>query len=332
MRLALAAPRRASRARPCECHRGVVVKMSGDGVHAVFDDPLDAVERGAGDAAGARAIPRPPAVSRCACAAGCTPGPAERRDNDFFGSAVNRAARICQCRARRPDPAVAGRGGAGRDGRLPAGVTLRDLGAVRLRDLASPERIYQVLHPNLRETFPALRTLEATPNNLRAAADVLRGAQARAGRGPRAAAQHPAADAVRRRRHRQDAPVAAAGGRRAGRFSRRRLVRGAGAAVRPAARAAVRRVGAGCQGRSRPPGCRGARSSSSRTGGCSSSSTIASIWYRPAPSSPRSCCSPDRISRSWRRAANRCASRAKRPIRFRRSRFRTRESPSRRRR
>src|SRR5881275_588224 len=51
-------------------------------------------------------------------------------------------------------------------GRLPAGVSLRDLGSVRLRDLASPERVYQVVHAELRQDFPALRSLEATPNNL----------------------------------------------------------------------------------------------------------------------------------------------------------------------
>ena len=50
--------------------------------------------------------------------------------------------------------------------RLPDGVALRDLGAVRLRDLAEPERVYQVVHPRLRQEFPALRSLEATPNNL----------------------------------------------------------------------------------------------------------------------------------------------------------------------
>jgi len=50
--------------------------------------------------------------------------------------------------------------------RLPQGVSLRDLGVVRLRDLASRERLYQILHPQLRADFPALRTLEATPNNL----------------------------------------------------------------------------------------------------------------------------------------------------------------------
>ena len=50
--------------------------------------------------------------------------------------------------------------------RLPAPVSMRDLGAVRLRDLATSERVYQLLHPKLREDFPALRSLEATPNNL----------------------------------------------------------------------------------------------------------------------------------------------------------------------
>jgi len=48
----------------------------------------------------------------------------------------------------------------------PPQVTLRDLGNVRLRDLTSPVRVLQVLHPRLRADFPALRSLEATPNNL----------------------------------------------------------------------------------------------------------------------------------------------------------------------
>jgi hypothetical protein len=49
---------------------------------------------------------------------------------------------------------------------LPTGVGLRDLGSVRLRDLASPEHAYQLTHPQLWQDFPALRSLEATPNNL----------------------------------------------------------------------------------------------------------------------------------------------------------------------
>jgi predicted ATPase len=50
--------------------------------------------------------------------------------------------------------------------RLSDDVSLRDLGNVRLRDMATPERVYQVVHPRLRQDFPALRSLEATPNNL----------------------------------------------------------------------------------------------------------------------------------------------------------------------
>src|SRR5918993_1560692 len=51
-------------------------------------------------------------------------------------------------------------------GALPAGAQLRDLGEHRLRDLLEPERVYQVLHPDLAATFPALKTLASRPNNL----------------------------------------------------------------------------------------------------------------------------------------------------------------------
>ena len=78
-------------------------------------------------------------------------GVVECRDGDYFGSAVNRTARIMD----------AGHGGqvlvsqAAADlasDRLPDGVSLRDLGAVRLRDLSGTERVYQVAHADLRRT------------------------------------------------------------------------------------------------------------------------------------------------------------------------------------
>ena len=49
---------------------------------------------------------------------------------------------------------------------LPAEISLRDLGRVRLKDMSNPEHVYQVLHRDLRQQFPALRSLEAIPNNL----------------------------------------------------------------------------------------------------------------------------------------------------------------------
>src|SRR5207253_292586 len=45
-------------------------------------------------------------------------------------------------------------------------VTLRDLGEHRLKDLVRPERVYQVVAPDLPTEFPALKTLNALPHNL----------------------------------------------------------------------------------------------------------------------------------------------------------------------
>jgi predicted ATPase/class 3 adenylate cyclase len=147
-----------------ESNRGMVVKMVGDGVHAVFDDPLDALnatlamQEALGDASATNGV-----TLRVRC--GLHAGTVERRDNDYFGSSVNRAARIMS----------AAHGGQVLlsqvvvdlvTGRLPLPAAVRDLGSVRLRDLATAERVYQLVHPRLREDFPALRSLETTPNNL----------------------------------------------------------------------------------------------------------------------------------------------------------------------
>jgi predicted ATPase/Tfp pilus assembly protein PilF len=142
----------------------VVVKMTGDGVHAVFDDARQAL---AATLDMQRALTDPAATCGVALRVRCGlhAGMVERRDNDYFGSTVNRAARIMS----------AAHGGqvllsqAVIDGVreiLPAAVSLRDLGKVRLKDLSTPEHVYQVVHPQLRQEFPALRSLEATPNNL----------------------------------------------------------------------------------------------------------------------------------------------------------------------
>jgi predicted ATPase/class 3 adenylate cyclase len=147
-----------------EGNRGVVVKTTGDGIHAAFDDPLDAV--GAALAM-QQALADPEATAgisllvRCGLHAGVD----EQRNNDFFGRAVNRAARIMSA-AHGGQVLVSQTVAALVGDRLPSGVSLRDLGAVRLRDLANPERVYQLVHPTLRKHFPALRSLESAPNNL----------------------------------------------------------------------------------------------------------------------------------------------------------------------
>jgi predicted ATPase/class 3 adenylate cyclase len=84
---------------------------------------------------------------------------------NYLGLDVHRAARI----------AAAGHGGQillsdatnilGREG-LPTGSAIRELGAHRLKDLANPERLYQLIVPGLQSDFPAPRTLDARANNL----------------------------------------------------------------------------------------------------------------------------------------------------------------------
>jgi predicted ATPase/class 3 adenylate cyclase len=150
--------------RTVEERGGSIVKMTGDGMCAVFGDPRDAIDA---TLAFLRGLAEPVASDACELKARCGihVGTAQARDNDYFGTTVNRTARIMS----------AAHGGqvllsqAVVDlvrGRLPEEVSLRDLGFVRLRDLASPERLYQVVHPSLRRDFPALRSLEGTPNNL----------------------------------------------------------------------------------------------------------------------------------------------------------------------
>ncbi len=83
---------------------------------------------------------------------------------DYVGIEVHRAARV----------AAAAHGGqviltdatrviAGDPG---DGIELRDLGEHRLKDFARAERLYQVEADGLETSFPALKTLDLTPNNL----------------------------------------------------------------------------------------------------------------------------------------------------------------------
>ena len=163
MRAALARHDAIARAA-VEDHRGEVVKTSGDGIHAAFGDPLDAV-RAVVELQQALADPAATGGVSLRVRCGLHAGVVERRDNDFFGSAVNRAARIMGA-AHGGQVLVSQAVAVLISERLPTRVELRDLGTIRLRDLAHPEHVYQLVAPQLRQDFPALRSLEATPNNL----------------------------------------------------------------------------------------------------------------------------------------------------------------------
>ena len=49
---------------------------------------------------------------------------------------------------------------------LPEGVSLRDLGRHRLKDIEHPEHLYDLLIDGLPEEFPPIRTADAHPTNL----------------------------------------------------------------------------------------------------------------------------------------------------------------------
>ncbi|HXL87236.1 MAG TPA: adenylate/guanylate cyclase domain-containing protein, partial [Gemmatimonadaceae bacterium] len=147
-----------------ERNRGIVVKMTGDGMYAAFSDALDALNAAL---VLQQSLDDPTATNGILFQVrfGLHLGVVERRDADLFGSPVNRAARIMKAAHGGQvllSQAVADYVGT----RLPSLVSLRDLGGVRLRDLATTEHVYQLVHPKLRQDFPALRSLEATPNNL----------------------------------------------------------------------------------------------------------------------------------------------------------------------
>ena len=92
-------------------------------------------------------------------------GEAELREGDYFGSTVNRAARL-RAIAHGGQVLCAQSAAQLLEDCPPDGAALRPLGSHRLQDLARPETVFQLLHPSLPADFPPLRSLEALPNNL----------------------------------------------------------------------------------------------------------------------------------------------------------------------
>jgi class 3 adenylate cyclase len=152
MRVALAAHDEVLRSA-IKSHDGFLFKHTGDGVCAAFASPRCAVDAAV---AAQRALELPVRM-------GIATGEAEMREGDYFGAVLNRAARVM----------AAGHGGqillADSTAGLLSGIDLIDLGPRRLRDLPTPIGVFQVRAEGLRREFPALRALDVSPGNLRAA-------------------------------------------------------------------------------------------------------------------------------------------------------------------
>jgi predicted ATPase/class 3 adenylate cyclase/Tfp pilus assembly protein PilF len=145
-------------------HRGVVVRIEGDGVFAAFASAPDALAATL-SVQEKLAAQRWPSGEDVRVRIGVHTGPAAVVGDDYVGLAVHQAARI----------AAGGHGGqivvsdasrsAAADA-LPNDASLELLGDYRLKDFDNVERLHQLCHPNLFATFPALRVASAQSHNL----------------------------------------------------------------------------------------------------------------------------------------------------------------------
>jgi len=133
---------------------GFVFKHTGDGVVAAFASPRAAVDAAV---TAQQQLTLPVRMGICT-------GEVESRDNDYFGPALNRAARTMS----------AAHGGqiliAASTAALVNGIDLIDLGRHRLRDLSQEQHLFQVRVEGLKLNFPPPRTLNTLPGNLPAQA------------------------------------------------------------------------------------------------------------------------------------------------------------------
>jgi DNA-binding NarL/FixJ family response regulator/class 3 adenylate cyclase len=123
---------------------GEVFERIGDAAYAAFDDAGAAVDA-------AVALQRELAVTtwgempRLRVRIALLTGPVERRDDRYFGPPLFRTARL-QSLAMGGETLLSATTVEAMRDRLPAGARLRDLGTQRLKDLAEPEHVFQLVH------------------------------------------------------------------------------------------------------------------------------------------------------------------------------------------
>ena len=143
---------------------GHELRTEGDSFFIVFASALDACAGAAAVQKGLQAHAWPDG-GQLRVRIGLHTGEAALVGNEYLGLDVHRAARVAGA-AHGGQVVVSETTRALVDHDLPAGLMLKDLGVHRLKDLARPERLFQLTISGLAADFPMLRTLESTPNNL----------------------------------------------------------------------------------------------------------------------------------------------------------------------
>jgi predicted ATPase/class 3 adenylate cyclase len=149
-----------------EMHGGRVIKLTGDGFHAVFESPLDAIAATLSGQQALSAEPWPAATGLVKVRMGLHTGESQEREGDYYGVEVNKAARIMglgyggQILLSETTTTLVNKS-------LPQDCRLVDLGEHRLKGIATVERIFQLCHPDLVSDFPPLKSLATYKHNLR---------------------------------------------------------------------------------------------------------------------------------------------------------------------
>jgi predicted ATPase/class 3 adenylate cyclase len=145
-------------------HRGVDVETEGDALLVAFADAADALSGCLDGQLALAAHEWPPGADvRVRC--GVNTGDATPMDGRYVSLALHQVARICAS-AHGGQILMSAATATAAEGRLAAGAGLSPLGSFQLRGFPSPERLYQLRHPGLRDDFPPLRALGVVDHNL----------------------------------------------------------------------------------------------------------------------------------------------------------------------
>jgi predicted ATPase/class 3 adenylate cyclase len=140
-------------------YQGIEIKTEGDAFFVVFPRAADAVTAAMTAQRGLASHEWPEGHS-VAVRMGIHTGDVQLSDGDYVGMDVHRAARISAA-AHGGQVLISGATRAVAASSLPEGVTLRDLGEQRLKDIDAPEHLYQLVVEGLRADFPPLRAQSA---------------------------------------------------------------------------------------------------------------------------------------------------------------------------
>lgn len=144
---------------------GTIFKTVGDACCCVFDSAAEAVRAAIAVQQTLAQERWDPEIGHLRVRIGIHSGTAVEQHGDYFGPALNRVARLVSA-GHAQQILLSEAALAEIDGALEGECRVEDLGAHRLKDLAEPQHIYQVIAAGLPEAYPPPASLDARPNNL----------------------------------------------------------------------------------------------------------------------------------------------------------------------